>query len=189
MHRQATSIRTSDEYINIPMVSVKRSSGTRKSTDNNSDDDDELLLPLYISTSSSTSINGSSKKETSTSRSRFSVSEKWIHIIPLIVFISVLILYWFSHPVDVQLRDGRIVTIRQMQVPEQLKNNTNGNQTKLSSSATVPKEMLENVEIKLLTSKTMPMIKTNITSKALQIKTNTTSKAMQIKRNITSKAI
>ncbi|KAI3965047.1 hypothetical protein MKX01_013978 [Papaver californicum] len=186
MHRQASPIRTSDEYINIPMVSVERSSGSRKSTDSNNSDDDELLLPLYVSTSS---INGGSKKETSTFCSRFSVSQKWIHIIPLIIFISVLILYWFSHPVDVQLTDGRIVTIRQLQVPEQLKNNTNGNQTTLSSSATVPKEILENVEIKLLTSKTMPMIKTNITSKAMQIKTNTTSKAMQIKENITSKAI
>ncbi|KAI3852040.1 hypothetical protein MKW98_020039 [Papaver atlanticum] len=165
MHRQSTSIRTSDEYINMPMVSVKRSSGSRKSTDNNSSDDDEFLLPLYVSTSS---INGgSSKKETSTSRStKFSVSERWIHVIPLIVFISVLILYWFSHP-------------------EQFKNNTNGgNQTALYSSASVPK----NVEIKLLTSKTMP-IKTNITIKAMPIKTNTTSKAMQVKTNITSKAI
>ncbi|KAI3890366.1 hypothetical protein MKW92_037565 [Papaver armeniacum] len=185
MHRQSTSIRTSDEYINIPMVSVKRSSGSRKSTDNNnSSDDDEFLLPLYVSTSS---INGgSSKKETSTSRStRFSVSERWIHVIPLIVFISVLILYWCSHPVDVQIGDGRIITVRQMPVPEQFKNDTNGgNLTTLSSSASVPK----NVEIKLLTSKTMP-IKTNITSKAMAIKTNTTSEAMEIKKNTTSKAI
>ncbi|KAI3873210.1 hypothetical protein MKX03_031414 [Papaver bracteatum] len=173
MHRQSSSIRTSDEYINIPMVSVKRSSGSRKSTDNNSSDDDEFLLPLYVSTSS---INGgSSKKETTTSRlTRVSVSERWIHVIPLIVFVSVLILYWFSHPVDVQIGDGRIVTVRQMPVPEQFKNDTNGgNQTALSSPASVPK----NVEIKLLTSKTMP-IKTNITSKAMPIKTNTTSKAI-----------
>ncbi|XP_026426194.1 uncharacterized protein LOC113322336 [Papaver somniferum] len=184
MHRQSTSIRTSDEYINMPMVSVERSSGSRKSTDNNSSDDDEFLLPLYVSTSS---INGgSSKKETSTSRStRFSVSERWIHVIPLIDFISVLILYWFSHPVDVHIGDGRIVTVRQMPVPEQFKNNTNGgNLTRLSSSASVPK----NVEIKLLTSKTMP-IKTNITSKAMPIITNTTSKAMEIEKSITSKAM
>ncbi|MCL7043991.1 hypothetical protein MKW94_030789 [Papaver nudicaule] len=157
MHRQPSSIRTSDEYTSIPMVSVKRSPGSRKSTDNNNSDDDELL-PLYVSTSSSNSINGgSSKKETSSSRSRF--SQKWIHVIPLIVFISLLVLYWFSHPVDVQITDGRIVTVRQTQVPEQIKNNTNGNQ------------------IKLLTSKAM-QIKVNVTSKAMQIKTNATSKAI-----------
>ncbi|KAF8396654.1 hypothetical protein HHK36_018278 [Tetracentron sinense] len=47
------------------------------------------------------------KKETS--RRRLSGDEKWIHIIPLIVFLCMFILWWFSHPAVEVIKDGRLL--------------------------------------------------------------------------------
>ncbi|KAM6578757.1 hypothetical protein CsatB_030594 [Cannabis sativa] len=41
-------------------------------------------------------------------------SEKWIHAIPVIIFISLFILFWFCYPVTVEIKDGKIVGIHRI---------------------------------------------------------------------------
>ncbi|XP_018632026.3 uncharacterized protein [Nicotiana tomentosiformis] len=52
---------------------------------------------------------------------------KWIHLIPLAVFLCLLILWWFSYPVMLEIRDGRIKEIHKIEedVPELLNETTN----------------------------------------------------------------
>ncbi|KAL2328678.1 hypothetical protein Fmac_022105 [Flemingia macrophylla] len=68
------------------------------------DEDSQNGLPLY---------HRSAAGRRDTSRSRSSVAEKCIHAIPAIVLLCLFTLWWFSFPVDVEVKDGRITAIRQ----------------------------------------------------------------------------
>ncbi|CAI8616502.1 unnamed protein product [Vicia faba] len=51
------------------------------------------------------------------SRPRSPPADKMIHAIPLLVLLCLFTLWWFSFPVDLEVKDGRITTIRQMDIP------------------------------------------------------------------------
>ncbi|XP_020973472.1 uncharacterized protein LOC110269894 isoform X1 [Arachis ipaensis] len=52
------------------------------------------------------------------SRSSRLPPEKWIHAIPALVLLCLFTLWWFSFPaVDVEINNGRITTIRQINMP------------------------------------------------------------------------
>ncbi|XP_022729222.1 uncharacterized protein LOC111284663 [Durio zibethinus] len=60
------------------------------------------------------------KKERGGFQSRvFPLAERWIHVIPVIVLLCFFILWWLSCPVNVEIKDGRIVAIHRvdMQLP------------------------------------------------------------------------
>ncbi|XP_042482931.1 uncharacterized protein LOC122063289 isoform X4 [Macadamia integrifolia] len=98
MHREISSRVPSEQCcVNVSTPKLRRSSSTAQKMD-----DKEELHPI----SESTSID--SKKESS--RNSSCHSGKWIHVIPVIVFICWFILWWFSHP-DVEKKDGRIVAV------------------------------------------------------------------------------
>ncbi|CAJ1979382.1 unnamed protein product [Sphenostylis stenocarpa] len=71
-----------------------------------------------------------------TSRSRPTSTEKCIHSIPVIVLLCVFTLWWFSYPVDVEIKDGRITGIRQIHTP--LTNNPRIDLTILAVAASSP---------------------------------------------------
>ncbi|AES88740.1 hypothetical protein MtrunA17_Chr4g0030321 [Medicago truncatula] len=73
----------------------------------NAEDDSLDTLPVYHRTAARRDV----------SRSRSPPVNKMIHAIPLLVFICLFTLWWFSFPVDVKIKDGRITTIRQMDTP------------------------------------------------------------------------
>ncbi|XP_059311416.1 uncharacterized protein LOC132062982 [Lycium ferocissimum] len=56
------------------------------------------------------------------------LSGKWIHLIPIGILLSLFILWWFSYPVLLEIRDGRIKDIHKIiideVVPESLNENT-----------------------------------------------------------------
>ncbi|XP_062085892.1 uncharacterized protein LOC133791999 [Humulus lupulus] len=61
-------------------------------------------LPVYDPRS------GLGKKEMR--RSLF--SEKWIHAIPLLLFVTLFILFWFCYPVTVEIKNGKIIGIHRI---------------------------------------------------------------------------
>ncbi|RDX83183.1 hypothetical protein CR513_35933, partial [Mucuna pruriens] len=71
-----------------------------------------------------------------TSRSRSPATEKCIHAIPALVLLCLFTLWWFSFPVDVEIKDGRITAIRQIHTP--LPNNTRIDLTVLAVAASSP---------------------------------------------------
>ncbi|TKY67282.1 hypothetical protein E2542_SST10174 [Spatholobus suberectus] len=71
-----------------------------------------------------------------TSRSRSPATEKCVHAIPALVLLCLFTLWWFSFPVDVEIKDGRITTIRQIHTP--LPNNTRVDLTILAVAASSP---------------------------------------------------
>ncbi|XP_038680838.1 uncharacterized protein LOC119981778 [Tripterygium wilfordii] len=70
-------------------------------------------LPIY----SPHSIRARKNRGSLLSKSRCCKPKRYIHAIPAIVLISIFILYWFSHPVNVEIRDGRIEAIYQVDEP------------------------------------------------------------------------
>ncbi|KAK0606258.1 hypothetical protein LWI29_035796 [Acer saccharum] len=58
------------------------------------------LLPLY-----------SRRPGARQSRRETSPVQKCIHVIPVILFFTLFILWWFSYPVNLVFKDGRIVEI------------------------------------------------------------------------------
>ncbi|KAF1898848.1 hypothetical protein Lal_00018968 [Lupinus albus] len=71
--------------------------------------DDDFLedLPLYHRRSAAV------RRDTSRSRS----PEKWIHVIPVLVLLCFFFLWWFSFPVHVDVKDGRITSIKPIGPP------------------------------------------------------------------------
>ncbi|XP_031251559.1 uncharacterized protein LOC116109488 [Pistacia vera] len=71
--------------------------------------DDSSYLPLYFRRSGPRQ----SRSETPVSQLRSSSPSpyKLVHIIPLIVLMSFFILWWFSRPVNLVVKDGRIEEI------------------------------------------------------------------------------
>ncbi|TYH09602.1 hypothetical protein ES288_A07G109300v1 [Gossypium darwinii] len=47
----------------------------------------------------------------------FPLAEIWIHTIPLLVLLCFFILWWLSRPVNVEIKDGRIVAIHHVEMP------------------------------------------------------------------------
>ncbi|XVF20167.1 hypothetical protein REPUB_Repub11eG0175000 [Reevesia pubescens] len=81
------------------------------------------------------------KKERGTSRYRvFPWAERWtwIHAIPLLVLICFFILWWFSRPVNVEIKDGRIVAIHNVDMQLPLTNNSQIDVAILQASAASP---------------------------------------------------
>ncbi|PKI55896.1 hypothetical protein CRG98_023712 [Punica granatum] len=70
-------------------------------------EDDGHILPVYQQR-----LNPD-KKETGMSR----LHKKWVHAIPVIVILCFLILWWFSYPVTLVRKDGRIVSIEHIMIP------------------------------------------------------------------------
>ncbi|KAK4358784.1 hypothetical protein RND71_021013 [Anisodus tanguticus] len=60
---------------------------------------EDNILPLYY---------------THSSISRRGISGKWIHLIPIGILLSLFILWWFSYPVMLEIRDGRIKDIHKI---------------------------------------------------------------------------
>ncbi|OWM67959.1 hypothetical protein CDL15_Pgr017527 [Punica granatum] len=79
-------------------------------------EDDGHILPVYQQR-----LNPD-KKETGMSR----LHKKWVHAIPVIVILCFLILWWFSYPVTLVRKDGRIVSIEHIMIPGEFKNNDRG---------------------------------------------------------------
>nr|DAD26006.1 TPA_asm: hypothetical protein HUJ06_027474 [Nelumbo nucifera] len=72
-------------------------------------------------------------------------SKKWVHIIPVIVLLCILILWWFSHPVNVVIKDGNIVAVNRITL--QPSNDTQANNAN-ASPLTTPKEYFVSEELK-----------------------------------------
>ncbi|XP_043701031.1 uncharacterized protein LOC122651628 [Telopea speciosissima] len=119
MHRESSSRAPSDQSCINVLTSKLRHSNAQKI------DDKEERYPISDPRSIDT------KKESS--RHWSCHSGKWIHVIPLVVFICWLILWWFSHPVNVVNKDESIVSVhRFMLLP--MDNTTQDNLPKLSPS-------------------------------------------------------
>ncbi|KAI3450494.1 hypothetical protein Pfo_007159 [Paulownia fortunei] len=89
MHRQGSSSRA----IELPQISQPRSLfSPRRKMEETTD------LPLYNRYSSD------SKREISGSR----LPEKLVHLIPVVVLLCLFILWWFSYPVNLEFKNGRI---------------------------------------------------------------------------------
>ncbi|KAL6979267.1 hypothetical protein U1Q18_020932 [Sarracenia purpurea var. burkii] len=59
------------------------------------------------------------RRETSPSRS----AEKWIHSIPLIVFLCLFTLWWFSYPVILEMKEGEIIAVHRIETQKLLNDN------------------------------------------------------------------
>ncbi|KAJ4979092.1 hypothetical protein NE237_009872 [Protea cynaroides] len=100
MRRESSSLAPPDQYrITVSMPQMRSSLAQKMNYT-------EEGLPI----SDPRSI--ASKKESSHYRS--SHSKKWIHVILLILFICWIILWWFSHPVNVVIEDGSIVAVHRL---------------------------------------------------------------------------
>ncbi|KAE8687252.1 Kinase superfamily protein [Hibiscus syriacus] len=63
-------------------------------------------------------VGNAAKKGRRASRSGvFPLAEIWIHAIPLLVLLCFFILWWMSRPVNVEIKDGRIVAIHPVEMP------------------------------------------------------------------------
>ncbi|GFY99205.1 hypothetical protein Acr_13g0006060 [Actinidia rufa] len=48
-------------------------------------------------------------------------ASKWIHLVPAIVFLCIFILiWWFSYPVNLKIKDGRIIATHKIELPQPL---------------------------------------------------------------------
>ncbi|KDP44146.1 hypothetical protein JCGZ_05613 [Jatropha curcas] len=54
--------------------------------------------------------------------SRFA-SEKLVHAIPALVLLCLFTLWWFSYPVNLEMKDGKIMAIHRVEMPEPVDNN------------------------------------------------------------------
>ncbi|KAG8387751.1 hypothetical protein BUALT_Bualt02G0053900 [Buddleja alternifolia] len=61
-------------------------------------------LPLY------NRISGDGNREIPSSRR----AEKLVHLIPVVLLLCLFILWWFSYPVELEIRDGRITAVYQV---------------------------------------------------------------------------
>ncbi|XP_048324331.2 uncharacterized protein LOC125420916 [Ziziphus jujuba] len=75
------------------------------------DGDDALDLPVYDMRFDI------EKREISQSRSK-----KLIHAVPLLLFLCFFILWWFSYPVNLVIKDGRIMSIQPIEMEQPLNN-------------------------------------------------------------------
>ncbi|KAK7341758.1 hypothetical protein VNO80_24697 [Phaseolus coccineus] len=91
------------------------------------DEDSPEELPIYHR-----SVTG----RRDTSRSRSPPAEKCIHLIPVMVLLCLFTLWWFSFPVNVEIKDGRITAIRQIHEPQP--NSTRIDLTVLAVAASSP---------------------------------------------------
>ncbi|KAK2380401.1 hypothetical protein P8452_36650 [Trifolium repens] len=109
MQRSSTSnSRSSTEdhrAINIATEPQQQNAKRRR----NPDDDSLDALPLYHHRT----VAG--RREVS--RSRSPPVDKMIHAIPMLVLLCIFTLWWFSFPVDVEIKDGTITTIRPFDTP------------------------------------------------------------------------
>ncbi|XP_042495610.1 uncharacterized protein LOC122074729 [Macadamia integrifolia] len=113
MHRSSSTGRASFEFnVDLPQA-VKASQGLKTM--------DEDRLPLYSSTSDDTKKEASSHKK--------SPGENWVHLIPLIVIICWVILWFFCRPVDIVQKP--VLTVESV---GGLNTNGHGNQISLLSS-------------------------------------------------------
>ncbi|XP_057954946.1 uncharacterized protein LOC131148971 [Malania oleifera] len=108
MQRLASSYRAPDEQfiINIKQL-VHEKQSPRKRVEN------------INGGSVSAQDSGAGRREIS----RFRLSEKWIHAVPVLVFLSLFILWWFSYPVNLVIKDGRITAIHRIEIPLPVNNN------------------------------------------------------------------
>ncbi|KAL2470418.1 Protein kinase superfamily protein [Abeliophyllum distichum] len=65
------------------------------------------VLPLYNRRS------GNARREISASR----LSQKLIHLIPVLVLLCLFILWWFCYPVILEIKNGRIIAIHSIDTP------------------------------------------------------------------------
>ncbi|XP_022146089.1 uncharacterized protein LOC111015385 [Momordica charantia] len=54
--------------------------------------------------------------------SPYRLAERWIHLIPLALFLVVFILWWFSYPVNLEIKDEEITGVYPYEFPEPPKN-------------------------------------------------------------------
>ncbi|XP_015582492.1 uncharacterized protein LOC8271707 [Ricinus communis] len=50
-------------------------------------------------------------------------SEKLVHAIPFAVLLCLFTLWWFSYPVNLVIKDGKIVAVHRVEMPQPLNNN------------------------------------------------------------------
>ncbi|CAK8575943.1 unnamed protein product [Lathyrus sativus] len=98
---------STDDHRTINIGAEQQQSTKRRRS---ADDDSLDLLPVYHTR---TVVAG----RRDVSRSRMPLADKMIHVIPLLVLLCLFTLWWFSFPVDLEFKDGRITTIRQMDTP------------------------------------------------------------------------
>ncbi|XP_050231159.1 uncharacterized protein LOC126680141 [Mercurialis annua] len=70
-------------------------------------EDDSWQLPLY------------SRSSTLFKKSSY---EKLVHAVPLVVLICLFTLWWFSYPVNLEIKDGEIVGIQRVEMLQSLDN-------------------------------------------------------------------
>ncbi|KAF2300467.1 hypothetical protein P3X46_000273 [Hevea brasiliensis] len=74
-------------------------------------------LPLYFRSS-----NPFRRDYKETLRSRLA-AEKLVHVIPVIVLLCLFTLWWFSYPVNLVIKDGKIVATHRFGMPQPFNNN------------------------------------------------------------------
>ncbi|KAA8549527.1 hypothetical protein F0562_001455 [Nyssa sinensis] len=72
------------------------------------------------------------------SRMRSRSSAKWIHAIPVIVLLCFFILWWFSYPIKLEIKDGRIIAVHRIEMPQPLKVRDTHVDLTILASATSP---------------------------------------------------
>ncbi|XVE59154.1 hypothetical protein DITRI_Ditri05aG0022800 [Diplodiscus trichospermus] len=82
-------------------------------------------------------VGNGAKKERGASRSGvFPLAERWIHAIPFIVLLCFFILWWLSRPVNVEIKNGRIVAVHYVDMP--MPHNNHQIDVAILASATSP---------------------------------------------------
>ncbi|QCD88290.1 hypothetical protein DEO72_LG3g2832 [Vigna unguiculata] len=123
--RSSSSSRCSSDEFRAINVSADQQQHTKRRRIFEEDSLDEL--PIYHR-----SVTG----RRDNSRSRSPPAEKCIHLIPVVVMLCLFTLWWFSFPVNLEIKDGRITAIRQIHAP--LPNNTRIDLTMLAVAASSP---------------------------------------------------
>ncbi|MBA0674498.1 hypothetical protein Goari_016092 [Gossypium aridum] len=94
-------------------------------------------------------VGNAAKKERGGGASRsamFPLAEIWIRTIPLLVLLCFFILWWLSRPVNVEIKDGRIVAIHHVEMPLPL-SDSQIDVSLLASAASPVASVLQNLTV------------------------------------------
>ncbi|MBA0548383.1 hypothetical protein Golob_019489 [Gossypium lobatum] len=94
-------------------------------------------------------VGNAAKKERGGGASRsamFPLAEIWIRTIPLLVLLCFFILWWLSRPVNVEIKDGRIVAIHHVGMPLPL-SDSQIDVSLLASAASPVASVLQNLTV------------------------------------------
>ncbi|KAF7825092.1 putative transmembrane protein [Senna tora] len=139
MHRSASWNRYSDDY--FKQFATSQSPGLRYPPPSSSSEGSEL--PLYDP------VVELAKKE----KARVRFSENAVHVIPFVLFACAIILWFFSNPVDVEIKGDSIkARIEGLSIEGEIDNDSDGSQMGVLAAQTFTRDFgAEKISTKLKT--------------------------------------